>query len=45
MGNFVMHELFPAICNMSLTASVVILVVLAVRLLLRRASLPAGGGW
>ena len=37
MGEFVMHRLFPIVCNMSLTASVVILVVLAVRLLLRRA--------
>lgn len=37
MGNFVMHELFPTICNMSLTASVVIVAVLLVRLLLRRA--------
>ena len=37
MGEFVMHRLFPIICNMSLTASVVILAVLAVRLLLRRA--------
>ena len=37
MGNFVMHELFPTICNMSLTASVVIVAVLVVRLLLRRA--------
>ena len=32
-----MHRLFPIVCNMSLTASVVILAVLAVRLLLRRA--------
>ena len=37
MGEFVMHRLFPIVCNMSLTASVVILAVLAVRLLLRRA--------
>ena len=37
MGEFVMHRLFPIVCNMSLTASVVILTVLAVRLLLRRA--------
>lgn len=37
MGKFVMHRLFPIVCNMSLTASVVILAVLAVRLLLRRA--------
>ena len=36
MGEFVMHRLFPIVCNMSLTASVVILAVLAVRLLLRR---------
>ena len=35
MGEFVMHRLFPIVCNMSLTASVVILAVLAVRLLLR----------
>ena len=32
-----MHRLFPIVCNMSLTASVVILAVLAVRRLLRRA--------
>ena len=32
-----MHRLFPTICNMSLTASVVIVAVLLVRLLLRRA--------
>ena len=38
MGEFVMHRLFPIVCNMSLTASVVILAVLAVRLLLRRAT-------
>ena len=38
MGEFVMHRLFPIVCNMSLTASVVILAVLAVRLLLRRAA-------
>ena len=25
MGKFVMHRLFPIVCNMSLTASVVIL--------------------
>lgn len=37
MGEFVMHRLFPIVCNMSLTASVVILAVLAVRRLLRRA--------
>ena len=37
MGEFVMHRLFPIVCNMSLTAGVVILAVLAVRLLLRRA--------
>ena len=37
MGEVVMHRLFPIVCNMSLTASVVILAVLAVRLLLRRA--------
>ena len=37
MDEFVMHRLFPIVCNMSLTASVVILAVLAVRLLLRRA--------
>ena len=37
MGEFVMHRLFPIVCNMSLTASVVIPAVLAVRLLLRRA--------
>lgn len=37
MGEFVMHRLFSIVCNMSLTASVVILAVLAVRLLLRRA--------
>ena len=37
MGEFVMYRLFPIVCNMSLTASVVILAVLAVRLLLRRA--------
>ena len=37
MIEFVMHELFPTICNMSLTASVVIVAVLLVRLLLRRA--------
>lgn len=37
MGEFVMHRLFPIVCNMSLTASVVILAVLLVRLLLRRA--------
>ena len=37
MGELVMHRLFPIVCNMSLTASVVILAVLAVRLLLRRA--------
>ena len=37
MGEFVMHRLFPIVCNMSLTASGVILAVLAVRLLLRRA--------
>ena len=37
MGEFVMHRLFPIVCNMSLTASVVILAILAVRLLLRRA--------
>lgn len=35
MGEFVMHRLFPIVCNMSLTASVVILAVLAVRLLRR----------
>ena len=29
MGEFVMHRLFPIVCNMSLTASVVILAVLA----------------
>jgi len=34
MGEFVMHRLFPIVCNMSLTASVVILAVLAGRLLL-----------
>ena len=37
MIEFVMHRLFPTICNMSLTASVVIVAVLLVRLLLRRA--------
>ena len=37
MGEIVLHRLFPIVCNMSLTASVVILAVLAVRLLLRRA--------
>ena len=37
MGEFVMHRLFPIVCNMSLTASVVIVAVLLVRLLLRRA--------
>ncbi len=37
MVDFVMHRLFPTICNMSLTASVVIVAVLLVRLLLRRA--------
>ncbi|MFQ9053949.1 MAG: hypothetical protein ACLR5H_13135 [Oscillospiraceae bacterium] len=49
MGEFVMHRLFPIVCNMSLTASVVILAVLAVRRLLRRAPkvfpyAPVGGG-
>ena len=37
MADFLMQELFPVICNMSVTASAVILAVLAVRLLLRRA--------
>ena len=37
MTGFLMHELFPMVCNMSLTASAVILAVLAARLLLRRA--------
>ena len=30
MGEFVMHRLFPIVCNMSLTASVVILAAAAV---------------
>ena len=37
MTGFLMHELFPMVCNMSLTASAVILAVLAAHLLLRRA--------
>ena len=44
MGEFVMHRLFPIVCNMSLTASVVILAVLAVRRLLRRAPIPTPCG-
>ena len=40
MGEFVMHRLFPIVCNMSLTASVVILAVLAVR---RQARLHGAG--
>ncbi len=49
MIEFVMHRLFPTICNMSLTASVVIVAVLLVRLLLARAPkgifLRPGGRW
>lgn len=37
MRDFFLYELFPIVCNMSLTASAVILAVLPARLLLRRA--------
>ena len=37
MVNVLLYELFPAVCNMSLTASVVIVFVLLARLLLKKA--------
>ena len=47
MGNFIAYELLPIILNMSLTASAVILFVLVMRLILRKAPRipPTRCGW